>query len=148
MPQQDMIDEIARECLMGRARLLTRVLTGIYDDALRPFGIKASQLNLLVVVAQLGPIRRSDVGKTIHLDPSTLTRNLQVMLANGWIEEIADGQDGRGLPLRATTRGRNLLEKIGPAWRTAQRKAHKMLGQKGANLLLNLSGELIESNHA
>ena len=73
---------------------------GIYDHELRPFGLKATQLNLLVAVAKVGPVRRIDIGKRLHLDPSTLTRNLKIMLTNGWIKEIMDGEDGRGLPYK------------------------------------------------
>jgi DNA-binding MarR family transcriptional regulator len=137
------IDHMACECLLGRARVLNRVLTGIYDDELRPFGLKATQLNLLVVVAKVGPIRRIDIGKLLHLDPSTLTRNLKVMLTNGWIEEIADGEDGRGLPLQATAQGRDLLNRIGPAWRKAQDRTQKLIGDDGARLLLKLAGNVI-----
>lgn len=140
--QERVINEMACGCLMGRVRLLTRVLTGLYDEELRPAGIKATQLNLLVVVAQLGPVRRIDIGRMIHLDPSTLTRNLQVMLANGWIEEVVGGEDGRGLPLQATKRGRALLEKASPGWKRAQAKAQRLLGADGAALLRNLSSEL------
>lgn len=142
MSRHGVIDEIAQGCLMGRARMLARVLTGIYDDAMRPFGIKASQLNLLVVVAQLGPIRRIDIGRTIHLDSSTLTRNLQVMLANDWIEETASAEDGRGRPLRVTAQGRALLQKLSGAWKDAQRKARKLLGTDGEAMLLDLSSGL------
>ncbi|KAF0228291.1 MAG: MarR family transcriptional [Beijerinckiaceae bacterium] len=142
MPKEDMISNMAGSCLMGRARLLTRVLTGIYDDELRPFGLKATQLNLLVVVAQLGPVRRIEIGRMIHLDPSTLTRNLQVMLNNGWIEEVADDEDGRGLPLQATRPGMTLLEKVSPAWECAQGKAGRLLGADGAALLRKLSSGL------
>lgn len=142
MASRNVIDEMAGGCLMGRARLLTRVLTGMYDDELRPFGLKATQLNLLVVVAQLGPVRRIEIGRMIHLDPSTLTRNLQVMLSNGWIEEVADDEDGRGLPLRVTKRGKALLEEVSPAWKRAQGKAEKLLGSDGAALLRRLSSGL------
>jgi DNA-binding MarR family transcriptional regulator len=142
MASRNVIDEMAGGCLMGRARLLTRVLTGMYDDELRPFGLKATQLNLLVVVAQLGPVRRIEIGRLIHLDPSTLTRNLQVMLSNGWIEEVADDEDGRGLPLRVTKRGKALLEEVAPAWKRAQGKAEKLLGSEGAALLRRLSSGL------
>ncbi|MBU6443701.1 MAG: MarR family winged helix-turn-helix transcriptional regulator [Alphaproteobacteria bacterium] len=141
--QHDITDQIVQGCLMGRARVLTRVLTGIYDEALRPFGIKASQLNLLAVVAMMAPIRRTDIGRLIHLDPSTLTRNLHVMLSNGWIEEVMDNEDGRGLPLQATEKGCGLLDQLGPAWKGAQRKALKLLGEDGAALLLHLSGGLM-----
>ena len=142
MASKDVVSEMACGCLMGRARLLTRVLTGMYDDELRPFGLKATQLNLLVVVAQLGPVRRTEIGRMIHLDPSTLTRNLQVMLSNGWIEELPDDVDGRGLPLQVTRRGRSLLEQVAPAWKKAQGKAEKLLGADGSALLRNLSSGL------
>ncbi|MDE2014474.1 MAG: winged helix-turn-helix transcriptional regulator [Alphaproteobacteria bacterium] len=143
MAIRDVADEIAEGCLMGRARVLTRVLTGIYDEALRPFGIQGSQLNLLVVVAKMGPVRRAEIGKLIHLERSTLTRNLQVMLSNGWIEEVMDDADGRGLPLQVTLKGRHLLESLGPAWKGAQRKARKLLGEDGTRLLIDVSGALI-----
>ena len=140
--RKDVISEMAAGCLMGRARLLTRVLTSMYDDELRQFGLKATQLNLLVVVAQLGPVRRIEIGRMIQLDPSTLTRNLQVMLNNGWIEEVVNDEDGRGLPLRVTKRGTALLQDVAPAWKRAQSKAEKLLGTDGAALLRMLSSDL------
>ena len=129
------IDQIACECLLGRVRKLDRVLTGIYDAAFRPFGLKATQINLLVLVAKAGPIRRIEIAKSLHLDPSTLTRNLKIMLTNGWIKEIADGEDGRGFPVVVTPQGRDLLNQIGPSWRKAQTRTQKLIGEEGAALL-------------
>ena len=60
---KDIVDRIAGECLLRRARLLDRVLMGIYDHELRPFGLKATQINLLVPVAKMGPVRRIEIGK-------------------------------------------------------------------------------------
>ena len=134
-----LIDQIAGECLLMRVRKLDRVLTGIYDAELRPFGLKASQTNLLVLIAKAGPVRRIEIGKRMSLDPSTLTRNLKVMLTNGWIKEIDDGEDGRGLPVQITAQGRDLLNQIGPAWRKAQARTETFLGREGATLMRNLA---------
>ena len=123
---------------MTRWRMINRVLAAIYDEELRPFGLKSSQLGLLVAVTKAGPVRRIDLGRYLSLDPSTLTRNLQVMLKHGWIEEAPDGIDQRGAPLKATTKGRKLLEKIAPAWQRAQTRARKMLGSNGVDLLFSL----------
>ena len=139
-----LIDQIACECLLVRVRKLNRVLTGIYDAELRPFGLKASQLSLLVLVTKAGPIRRIEIGKILHIDPSTLTRNLKIMLTNGWIQEIADGEDGRGLPVQITVRGRDLLNQIGPSWRKAQTRTEKFLGADGATLMRKLAANRIE----
>lgn len=137
------IDQIGCECLLSRARILNRVLTNIYDDELRAFGLKATQLNLLVVVARVGPVRRIDIGKRLHLDPSTLTRNLKIMLTNGWIEEIRDGEDGRGSPLQVTAKGRDLLHQIVPSWRKAQDRTQRLIGDNGATLLRKLAANMI-----
>jgi DNA-binding MarR family transcriptional regulator len=139
-----LIDQIACDCLLVRARKLDRVLTRIYDAELRPFGLKASQLSLLVLVAKIGPIRRIEIGKCLHLDPSTLTRNLKIMLTNGWIQEIDDGEDGRGLPVQITAQGRDLLNQIGPSWRKAQTRTEKFLGEDGATLLRKLVADRME----
>ncbi len=137
------IDQIGCECLFSRARILNRVLAGIYDDELRSFGLKATQLNLLVAVARVGPVRRIDIGKRLHLDPSTLTRNLKIMLINGWIEEISDGEDGRGSPLQVTAKGRDLLHQVVPSWRKAQARTHTLIGDTGATLLRKLAANMI-----
>jgi DNA-binding MarR family transcriptional regulator len=142
--QRASVDEMASACLMGRVRILSRVLTGLYDEELRPFGIKGSQLNLLVVIAKQGPIRRIDIGSLMQLEPSTLTRNLQVMLKNRWVDEVDDGQDARGLPLVATATGRSLLERVGPAWQRAQQQAHRLLGTDGSTLVLKVSNSLMD----
>jgi len=140
----DVIDQIASECLLVRVRKLNRVLTGIYDAELRPFGLKASQLSLLVLVTKAGPIRRIEIGKILHLDPSTLTRNLKIMLTNGWIQEIADGEDGRGFPVQITAQGRDLVNQIGPSWRKAQTRTEKFLGGDGTTLLRMFAANKME----
>ena len=139
----DIIDQIGCECLLSRTRILNRVVTGIYDDELRSFGLKATQLNLLVAVARVGPVRRIDIGKRLHLDPSTLTRNLKIMLTHGWIEEIIDGEDGRGSPLQVTAKGRDLLHQIVPSWRKAQDRTQRLIGDNGATLLRKLAANMI-----
>jgi DNA-binding MarR family transcriptional regulator len=134
--KQDIADQIAGQCLMGRCRKMNRLMAGIYDEELRPFRLKSSQLNLLVAVARAGPVRRVDLGKRLHLDPSTLTRNLRVMLRQGWIDEVPDNPDQRGAPLKISGKGRKLLENIEDAWQRAQTRARRMIGTEGAAFLL------------
>jgi DNA-binding MarR family transcriptional regulator len=137
-PASTIADQIAAECVMTRWRMTNRILAAIYDEQLRPFGVKSSQLGLLVAVTKAGPVRRIDLGRYLSLDPSTLTRNLQVMLKHGWIEEVPDDVDQRGALLQATARGRKLLERIAPAWKRAQVKARRMLGDKGVNFIFSM----------
>ncbi len=138
-------EEMRDSCLHMRVRYIARVMTALYDDALRPLGIKASQLNLLGALAQAGPARRSEIGKFLHLDSSTLTRNLRIMETNGWIEEVAAGADGRGHPIRLTAQGRALLERAAPAWRSAQLRAARLIGDDGASALTGLADGLLKA---
>ncbi len=120
-------DVIARECLAVRLRMLNRVVTNIYDDALRPIGLKASQLNILVVAAKLGLARPADVCQRLQLNTSTLSRNVERMRARGWLE-VVDDDDGRAQPFRLTAEGRRLLERALPAWKKAQEKVKQLIG--------------------
>jgi DNA-binding MarR family transcriptional regulator len=130
-------DEIARDCVMIRWRMTNRILSAIYDEQLRPFGLKSSQLSLLVAVTKAGPVRRIELGKVLSLDPSTLTRNLAVMLKHGWIEEVPDNGDRRGAPLQTTPTGHKLLKRLAPAWHRAQARVKKMLGSNRVDLIFS-----------
>jgi len=126
-PMHAMIDKIAGECVAVRLRMLNRVVTNIYDDALRSLDLKVSQMNILVAAAKLGTARPIEVCGHLQLDVSTLSRNVERMKARGWLEVVPD-EDGRSQPFRLTPKGRKLLEKAVPAWSDAQQQVKKVLG--------------------
>ena len=133
------LDEMVSDCLMNRARIVSRYVTNVYEDELRVLGLRGSQLNLLAAIAYMGAVRRSDLAREMHIDISTLTRNLRVMETNGWIAPVADRSDRRGAPLRITGGGEKLLARATPLWRTAQRRMAELLGRDGRMALINLS---------
>ena len=135
------IDTIARNCIAVRLRLLNRVVTNLYDDALRALGLKVSQLNILVVAAKLGLARPADVCGLLHLDTSTLSRNVERMRANRWLEVVPD-VDARAQPFRLTTQGKRLLERAAPAWEKAQHQAKELLGEDVLALLNHAANKL------
>lgn len=124
---QAMIDKVANECIAVRLRMLNRVVTNIYDDALRSLDLKVSQMNILVAAAKMGTARPIEVCEYLHLDVSTLSRNVERMRARGWLE-VAPDEDGRSQPFRLTPQGRKLLEQAVPAWNKAQQQVKKVLG--------------------
>jgi DNA-binding MarR family transcriptional regulator len=132
--------EVIRGCIATRLRLASRVITKVYDDALRPCGLKVSQLALLVVAEDRGLIRQSEVGAELQLDDSTLSRNLRLMRANGWLAEVP-ADDARVHSYRLTEAGRALLAKAIPAWRGAQREARRLLGEAGVRALFGFARE-------
>lgn len=129
-------DLIAEDCIAVRTRMLNRVITKIYNDALRPLGIKTSQLNILVVTALLSLARPAQICDRLKMDMSTVSRNVDRMRARGWIEVLDDEQDARAHQFRLSATGRQLLEEARPAWETAQAKAQDLLGQSGVSALV------------
>jgi DNA-binding MarR family transcriptional regulator len=128
------IDVIAKDCIALRLRILNRVVTRIYDDALRPLGLKVSQMNILVAAAKMGVARPSQVCKALHLDLSTLSRNVERMKARGWLEIVPES-DGRAQPFQLTAKGRELLERGALAWQEAQNTTEPLLGADVVDLL-------------
>ena len=146
---KDVIAEMGRTCMLIRTRLIARAITGIYDEKLRPFKIGSAPFGVLVVICQIEPTTRAEIGRILHLDRSTLTRTLKEMLSEGWAEEIKDGADGRSRPIVLTKAGRDLLHQALPAWQAAQDQAKALLGEDGviavmdtANHIMNLTTSL------
>jgi DNA-binding MarR family transcriptional regulator len=128
------IDTISKRCIAVRLRLLNRVITNFYDDALRHLGLKVSQLNVLIVTARLDLARPAQVCKILQLDASTLSRNVKPLQAHGWLEVVPE-EDARSQPFRLTAQGKRLIEKAIPAWEKAQQQATELLGSEGIALL-------------
>ena len=135
------IDTISRTCIAVRLRLLNRVVTNFYDDALRPLGLKVSQLNVLIVAAKLGLARPAQVCDILQLDASTLWGYVKPLQAHGWLEVVPE-EDARAQPFRLTAKGKRLIEKAVPAWEQAQRQAEELLGADGVALLTRAAGKL------
>jgi DNA-binding MarR family transcriptional regulator len=121
------IDTVAKTCIAVRLRALNRVVTNAYDAALRPLGLKVSQLNILVVTAKIGLARPAQVCELLHLDVSTLSRNVERMRAQNWLD-VVPGKDARTQSFQLTAEGKRLLNKALPAWEKGQQEAKEMLG--------------------
>ena len=129
---------IANECLAMRVRLLNRLVTGIYDTALRRHGLRAAQLGILVAINQLGTARSNDLERILCLEKSTVSRNLDRMRRRGWIQ-VEAGEDARARHVTLTPKGRTLLGAVKSAWDDAQRETAKLLGREGADILAKIA---------
>ncbi|HSA66956.1 MAG TPA: MarR family winged helix-turn-helix transcriptional regulator [Methyloceanibacter sp.] len=121
--------------------MLSRGVTKIYNRALRPYGVTVSQMNILVAVAYLGEARQQRICQALHLEKSTLSRDVGRMRSQGWLEEIR-GEDGRAVLLKLTSAGKTLLEKATPAWQLAQEHATALLGKREVSALSRAAATL------
>ena len=101
---------MARECIAVRVRLINRVISALYDEALRPFGLRISQANILSAVAHMSDARPAEVSRILRIEKSTLSRDVELMKQNGWLES-APPTGGRNQTIRLTPKGKKLLDK-------------------------------------
>jgi DNA-binding MarR family transcriptional regulator len=141
---QGVIHQIAGSCIAVRTRLINRVITSIFDEALRSLGVKVSQMNILVAVSLFGPIQPSAMSKALQLGPSTLSRNIDRMKAKGWIETHSC-EDGRAHTIGVTPQGLDMIRAALPAWKIAQDRASAILGSQGVEVITEIGNRLFFS---
>lgn len=132
---------LGQECVAMRIRIISRVVSRIYDEALRPYGIKATQLSILAVVSILGQAEPSEICRMLHLETSTLSRNMSRMRTKGWVR-VSPGKDRRAHLVKLTPKGNRILMEAFPAWREAQEKATSLLGKRNAGAIGRIAEKL------
>ena len=135
-------EEIARDCLAARVRLLNRAISRVYDRALRPYDVTVAQLNLLSAVAEFEPIPAHKLADLLSLQISTLSRNMHLMEELGLID-IAQAERGNGRVISLTTAGARKLEELLPVWRVAQGEAAELMGPDARRALKRLADGLL-----
>ncbi len=136
--QPDAARRIASSCLAGRTRLINREITAIFEAALRPLKLRVSQLNVLVMIANRGPITAGVIGRFLHIEKSTMSRNVERLAARGWIRTQA-ADDNRAQLLSLTARGRRIVEQALPYWEEAQRQVTKRLGTQNVEAIVRIA---------
>ena len=112
--EQDIIEGyIVESCACQKVRVAARAVTRAYDDALRPVGLRATQLAVLVAVGIEGAVSITALAKLMGMDRSTLTRNLRPLEREGL---VAVGLEGwrRSRTLEITNNGRTRLREALP----------------------------------
>lgn len=135
-------EAITAECLAFRVRRASRVLTRLYDEALRPLGIQATQLTLLNAVtlcdASSGDgAAMSRLADVLAMDLTTLSRNLRPLEKSRLVEVTRSPNDRRVRIARLTSAGRQLIANALPLWKHAHSRVVDALGSKQAAELRN-----------
>ncbi len=117
----------SQNCVALRVRRMSRIITRIYDDALRPLGLTASQFTLLTIIAQQDGVTASEIGFALDIEKSTLSRNLKRLESLGMMRmDPPAGRHGRGLHL--TEAGEDAIMEAYPIWKNTQERVEDVLG--------------------
>jgi DNA-binding MarR family transcriptional regulator len=130
-------------CTNLKLRQLLRRVARHYDAEVGKAGLKGTQYSLLSYVCKLGPVRPVDLAREMNVSPSTLSRNLQPLVAAGWVS-VEAGDDARSRRVVPTAAGREKRQEAQRRWRAAQEHLNELLGSRRVVALHALLDECSE----
>lgn len=133
----------ALPCMCANFRRASRALTQLYEQALRPLGLRATQFTILQVLSQAGEVSQGQLGAMLAMDSTTLTRTLAIMERHGWIAERR-GEDRRERRLRLAKAGETQLSRALPAWEKVQARLRRRVGEEAWKDLRQLTNQLTD----
>jgi DNA-binding MarR family transcriptional regulator len=138
----DVENLVLQECACATLRKTSRTITRLYDEALKPSGLLATQYMLLVAIQKEHPVTISQLAEVMVMDRTTLTRNLKPLEKSGLIVS-GKGEDQRTHVVSLTLKGKTALEKTFPLWRRVQTQVATTLGPKRFEHLLSDLKEVV-----
>lgn len=134
--------DIGRTCACFKVRKAARAVTKLYEEVLRPIGLRATQFSLLMAARVIGPVTVVKLAQITVMDRTTLTRNLQILEKRRLIE-IKPGEDRREREVTLTASGMEVLAKAVPLWEEAQDRVRQGLGEEKLRNLMDDLSEMI-----
>ena len=123
-------------CVCFNLRWVTRKVTQFYDAEMRRHGIRPTQGTILVSLNARENWNMADLSDWLGMDRTTLVRNLRPLQRDGLVKAVGGGRGNR-VELAITSKGRKQIERLAPAWKSAQTAAVKTLGKKRWSAILS-----------
>lgn len=133
---------IPGRCACFKLRAAARRLTQSYEEALRPFDLKATQFSVMVAVYRTqGKVPITQLADYLQLDRTSLSRNLAALERRGLAARSTAGrQNARTVML--TPAGQTVLKDAIAGWLEAQAATRAQVGEEVWHLLQALPDEL------
>jgi DNA-binding MarR family transcriptional regulator len=128
-------------CMCASFRRASRALTQVYEDRLRPTGLRATQFTILQAFSLAGELTQRKLGQILAMDSTTLTRTLATISGRGWIEKRR-GEDRREWRMRLSRAGEIQFKQALPYWEKAQAETRRKLGDELADSLMKLTQKI------
>ena len=135
-----------RICACFNFRKAARAVTQLYDSILQPSGLRSTQFVLLVAIEAEGKARLPDLARTLNVDRSTLTRNLQPLVRKGLVK-ITTPRNARASRVHLMAKGRRLLERTLPLWAEAQSRFESQIGRRRWKAMVNELTNVVDAAH-
>jgi DNA-binding MarR family transcriptional regulator len=126
-PDSQTLAEAARVCACFNFRKASRAVTQFFDAVLQPSGLRSTQFVILVRIGADVRPNLPNLARSLNVDRTTLTRNLQPLVREGLLK-ISGGREERASAVRLTPKGERALAATVPLWVRAQTRFVEQLG--------------------
>lgn len=109
-------------CTCGALRRAARAATALYDQALKPTGLRVTQFAILKILDRCGRLPVTRLAAEAALERTTMARNLDPLERRGLVRVGAGETDARSRVAELTDAGRATLAAARPHWQAAQRQ--------------------------
>ena len=123
-------------CVCFNLRWVTRAVTQFYDAEMRRHGIRPTQGSILASLQTKCSWNMAELSDWLGMERTTLVRNLRPLQRDGLVQTSGGGR-GTRVEVKITVKGRKQIEKLTPAWKSAQRAVVKTLGEKRWSAILS-----------
>jgi len=120
-------------CVCANLRKKTRLVTQFYDNLLQPTGLKVTQYSMLANIDLQQSVSISRLGEILLLDQTTITRNINLLKRNGYVNLTRDPQDARAKVITLTDKGVEKLNEAAPIWQDIQERIINDIGLEKYN---------------
>lgn len=134
-------DATSLACINLQMMRSSHYILKAYDEAYRPFGVRATQMPVLGAVARRQPVTIREIADELESERSVMSRKLQVMEKSGWVKEDPE-TSGKEKTFVLTEEGKGLIQKILPVRMEVQQRLMSALTEEELNLLLTLCNKL------
>jgi DNA-binding MarR family transcriptional regulator len=128
-------------CLVLNTVAAARTLLRRYDARLKQYGVTVQQFALLAAIRFHHGEPVAVLAQRVALDRTSLTRNLDLLERKGLVRRIP-GAAGNVRLCELTRQGADLLDRLLPEWRRAQRELRQGLSRDDAGTYLRVARHL------
>ncbi|REE66724.1 DNA-binding MarR family transcriptional regulator [Paenibacillus taihuensis] len=127
-----MLESYFQNCMFFASNLLNRAITKMAEEEFKPTGLSPTYAFMMMAVQEQPGITQKELGKALHVTPSTITRFIEKLAYKGLVITRSEGKMSR---VELTTLGIERMEVIREAWKSLFRRYVAILGkEEGRNM--------------
>ena len=109
--------------------MTARSVSRLFDSKMKAVGLTGTQFSLLVAIGSAAFNSISELGETLNIEKSTLSRNLRPLIDAGLISRDRTS-GGRAITHSLTPEGQQRLDQAYPIWQSVQDHLEKSIGEE------------------